>query len=411
MDDARTQMAAGTKTRWLTASVIGFGVASFLSDMGHEAATAALPGLLILLGSPPAALGIIEGLSDGLSSFAKLAGVFWADRPALRKPIAVAGYVTTGLTTGAYGLATAWWHLLASRGLGWFARGARGPARDAMLADSVPREALGRAFGLHRAADTAGAIFGPAAAAALLAVVPLRQVFLYALVPGVLAGIAFLVLVRPQQETPKPALPFWHSVRSLPRDYRRFLGAVFLFGIGDFARTLLILRATQLLTPGSGAVKAAAIAMSLYVVHNVIYAAASYPVGHLADRVQPHRLLVIGYALGTITAVLAAVATPSLAVLVALFLAAGLTLAFEDTLEGMIAAVEVPAEIRGTGFGVLATVNGVGDLVSSSLVGVAWSVLGPAPAFGISAVLCAVGTLALIAHRGGRGVAREVGAP
>ena len=399
MGQARNVPPAARGKRWLTASVLGFGVASFLSDMGHEAATAALPGLLILLGSPPAALGIIEGLSDGLSSFAKIAGGFWADRPALRKPIAVAGYLTTGLSTGAYGLATAWWHLLASRGVGWFARGARGPARDAMLADSVPREALGRAFGLHRAADTAGAIVGPAAAAALLAVVPLRQVFLYALGPGVLAGIAFLVLVRPQRETPKPALPFWHSVRSLPNRYRRFLAAVFLFGMGDFARTLLILRATQVLTPGAGAMKAAAVAMSLYVVHNVVYAAASYPVGHLADRFRPERLLVVGYAFGAVTAVLAAVATPALPVLVALFLAAGLTLAFEDTLEGMIAAVEVPAGIRGTGFGVLASVNGVGDMVSSTLVGVAWSVWGPGAAFGIAAVLCAAGTLVLAAHR------------
>ncbi len=85
--------------RWLNASVIGFGVASFLSDAGHEAATAALPGLLLLLGSPPLALGVIEGVSDGLSSFAKLAGGWWADRPHVRKPIAVAGYLTTGITS------------------------------------------------------------------------------------------------------------------------------------------------------------------------------------------------------------------------------------------------------------------------------------------------------------------------
>ncbi|HET9599348.1 MAG TPA: MFS transporter [Anaeromyxobacteraceae bacterium] len=395
--------AKNTKARWLTPSVVGFGLASFLSDMGHEAATAALPALLVLLGSPPAALGIIEGVSDGLSSFAKLAGGFWADRPSARKPIAVAGYLATGVTTAAYGAATAWWHLLASRGAGWFARGARGPARDAMLSDAVPREALGRAFGLHRAADTAGAIVGPAAAAALLTVVPLRHVFLYATIPGVLAGVAFLALVRPQRETPRPALRFWHSVRALPRPYRRFLVAVFLFGLGDFARSLLILRATELLTPGAGPVKAAATAMSLYVLHNVIYAAASYPVGLLADRRSPRALLAIGYGVGTATAVLAAVATPAPGMLIALFLAAGLTLAFEDTLEGTIAALDVPQDVRGTGYGVLAAVNGAGDLLSSSLVGVLWSVAGAAAAFWTAATLCLAGTIALVAAtRSGR---------
>jgi MFS family permease len=98
------------------------------------------------------------------------------------------GYLATGLASGAFGLATRWWNILVARGVGWFARGVRGPARDAMLADSVPREALGRAFGLHRAADTAGAIVGPALAAALLGFVPLRHVFAYAAIPGVLAG-------------------------------------------------------------------------------------------------------------------------------------------------------------------------------------------------------------------------------
>jgi len=395
------------RLRWLTPSVLGIGLASFLSDMGHEAATAALPGLLVALGAAPAALGIIEGVSDGLSSVAKLAGGWWADRPSVRKPIAVAGYLTTGITTGAYGLATVWWHLLASRGAGWFARGVRGPARDAMLSESVPREALGRAFGLHRAADTAGAVVGPAMAAALLAVVPLRQIFLYAMIPGVLAGVAFLVLVRPDKGVPRPVQPFWTSVRALPRDYRRFLGAVFLFGIGDFARTLLILRATDLLAPGAGPAKAAGIAMFLYVIHNAVYAAASYPVGRLADRFQPKSLLVLGYVLGTATAVIAAVVTPSLPFLATLFVTAGLTLAFEDTLEGTIAAIEVPSAIRGTGFGVLATVNGVGDLLSSSLVGVLWTVGGPVVAFGTAAVLCAGGALALAVHRPGAKVGRS----
>lgn len=389
------ERAARGRSRWLTPSVVGFGLASFLSDLGHEAATAALPGLLILLGAPPVALGLIEGLSDGLSSFAKLAGGWWADRPTLRKPIAVLGYLVTGLASGAFGLATAWWHVIPARGLAWFARGARGPARDAMLSDAVPKEALGRAFGLHRAADTAGAVIGPAVAAILLSTISLRAVFAFALVPGVLAALAFWLLVRPQAARPHPPEPFWKSVQALPPTFRRFLGAVFLFGLGDFARTLLILRATQLLTPQAGPARAAATAMGLYVLHNAVYAAASYPVGAVADRLRPDRLLVVGYLVGTLTAVLAAFATPSLPMLAMLFVAGGLTLAFEDTLEGTIAALEVAPALRGTGYGVLATVNGVGDLVSSFLVGAVWTAAGPGLAFGLAAALCAAGTLLL----------------
>ena len=388
-----------TAGRWLTRSVFGFGLASFLSDAGHEAATSVLPALVALLGSAPAALGVIEGVSDGMASAAKLLGGWWADRPHLRKPLAVGGYFVTGLSVGAFALASSWLHIAAARSIGWFARGVRGPVRDAMLADAVPAEAVGRAFGFHRAMDTAGAVAGPLLALALVAVVPVRQVFLWAVIPGVLASAAFAVLVRPSAPRVTAPRPFGVSLRMLPAAYRRFLAAVFLFGAGDFARTLLILRATQLLAPVAGLSAATATALALYAGHNVLYAAASYPVGRLADRVSPRALLVMGYLLGTATAVLAAVATPSLGVLMALFGCAGLTVAFEDTLEGTIVAREVPAEVRGTAYGALAATNGVGDLVSSSLVGILWAATGAGVAFGAAAALCLAGTIVLATAR------------
>ena len=389
--------------RWLTLSVLGFGLASFLSDMGHEAATSALPALLIALGSAPAALGIIEGVSDGLSSFAKLFGGWLADRPRARKPIAVGGYLVTGLSVGMFGLATSWLHIALARSVGWLARGLRGPARDAMLADAVPREALGRAFGFHRAMDTAGAVAGPLLAALLLSAIPLRAVFWWCLVPGILSAVVFALLVKPVdgREGEKPQA-FWRSLAALPRPFRKFLLAVFLFGLGDFARTLLILRATQLLEPGMGAVKATTIAIVLYGVHNVFYAAASYPVGHLADRLDPRKLLVLGYGIGVATAILAAFATPSIPVLAVLFVAGGLTLAFEDTLEGTLTAHGVPTSLRGTGYGVLAATNGVGDLFSSILVGLIWTAAGPAAAFSVAALLCLSGMVVLAFTREAR---------
>jgi MFS family permease len=401
MDGQPETKRVGSGRRWLTRSVFGFGLASLLSDAGHEAATATLPAFLVTLGAAPAALGLIEGLADGLASFSKLLGGWLADEPRRRKPITIAGYLTTGLSTGTLALATSWLHVLGARSVGWLARGLRGPARDAMLADAVPKEARGRAFGFHRAMDTAGAVAGPALAAILASTLHPRSIFVWTLVPGVLAAGAFAVLVRPQGGKRIDPQPFWRSLGALPPRYRRFLTAVFLFGAGDFARTLLILRASELLRPGMGVGMATELAMVLYVGHNVLYAVASYPVGWLADRVSPERLLVAGYLLGTLTAVLAALATPSIWLLVVLFAVAGLTLAFEDTLEGTITAHAIPSEIRGTGYGTLAATNGVGDLVSSSLVGVLWSVAGPGVAFGAAAALCLAGTVALAtAHEG-----------
>lgn len=386
---------------WLSVSVFGFGLASLLSDLGHEAATSALPALLATIGAAPAALGIIEGVSDGVVSFAKLAGGTWADRPRLRKPLCVAGYLATGLATGLFAFASSWLLILGARVVGWFARGLRGPARDAMLADAVPEEAVGRAFGFHRAMDTIGGILGPLVATVLIAVLPLRSVFLWTMVPGVLAAVSFAVLVRKQE--PKaltPHLPFWTKMKALPPAFRRFLGAVFLFGIGDFARTLLILLAVQRFTPTMGAQQATVVAMALYAGHNVLYAAASYPVGRLADVVAPRKLLVIGYALGALTAILAAFATTSIVYFALLFSVAGLVIAFEDTLEGTITAKAVGPALRGTGYGALAATNGVGDLVSSSAVGILWTAFGARWAFGVAAVFCLAGTLALVLGNG-----------
>lgn len=103
--------------RWLTRGVLGIGLASLFSDWGHEAATAILPAFLASLGAPAVALGVIEGVSDGLSSFSKLAGGRVADRPEWRKPTGIVGYATTAITTFAYSFAQSWPVVLVLRGV------------------------------------------------------------------------------------------------------------------------------------------------------------------------------------------------------------------------------------------------------------------------------------------------------
>jgi len=103
-----TQAGGETETRWFSRGILGIGIASLCSDWGHEIATALLPVLLASLGAPAYALGVIEGVADGASTFAKLAGGWIAGRPAWRKPVAVAGYFVTALSTFAFGFVGAW---------------------------------------------------------------------------------------------------------------------------------------------------------------------------------------------------------------------------------------------------------------------------------------------------------------
>ncbi|WP_424537203.1 MFS transporter [Sphaerisporangium viridialbum] len=134
--------------------VAGIGSASFLADVGHEVPTALLPSLLTsALGAPAAALGLIEGIADGLAGVGRLAGGALADDPRRRRTVAVGGYTTTAVLSSLPGVVTNVWQAGALRSAAWFARGLRVPARNALLADLVPASAYGRAYGFERAME------------------------------------------------------------------------------------------------------------------------------------------------------------------------------------------------------------------------------------------------------------------
>jgi MFS family permease len=362
-----------TSNRWLTRGVLGLGLGSLFSDWGHETATAILPAFLASIGAPPVALGIIEGVSDGIASFAKLAGGWIADRPPLRKPSAVAGYVIIGFSTFAYALANSWPAILVTRALGWIGR-ASSPSRSALLADAVAPEQQGRAFGFERALDTIGAVLGPLCATLLLSVLSLRAIFRWTLLPCLMAAVAFAILVPPgHSDDTRRAPSFVSSFSQLPKTYWRYLTGVFAHGIGDFAPTLLILRASQILTPRFGFARASAIAVALYTFFNVVNAAASYPAGALADRVGKRGVLAVGYLLAVLAFAGFIFEPPTIPMLALLFGIAGIHDAVQQAVEKSLAAEILPKASRGSGFGVLAAVNGVGDLISSVVVGLLWT--------------------------------------
>ncbi len=393
---------------WLNRNVVAMGFTSLLSDASHEMATTILPGFLAVLGVSPAALGAIEGIADSTSSFAKLLSGWFSDRLGRRKSLAVSGYLLTGASKALFALAYGWPLVLVGRTLAWFGRGIRGPLRDAMLANSVPAEARGKAFGFHRAGDTVGAIIGPLLGVWLLAYLhprmtdpsgPFRIIFLLTLFPGLGAGVAFAALVREKRRAPSGSA-LWATLAGLPHSFRRFLFGVGIFGMGDFARTLMILAATQLLAPKYGLQHAAEIAGLLYVGHNIVYAASAFPVGALSDRFGRRGLLSLGYSAGALAAMGFVAAfywdvTAALFLLL-LFILSGFSIAAEDALESALTADLIVEETtHGTAFGVLATVNGLGDLLASVIVGTLWTAVSPVPAFAYAAILMALGGIVI----------------
>jgi MFS family permease len=395
--------------RWFNRTVIGAGVTSAFGDLAYETTNVIIPGFLAALGAPAACLGMIEGIADAVASFTKLAAGYISDRLGLRKTLVVAGYGLTPVGQALIALAAGWPLILLGRVVSWFGKGLRGPLRDTIIAESIAADARGRAFGFHRAMDTVGAVAGPMLGVALLGWAQtwsspdprsaFRFVFWLTLIPGLLSVLSFGLLVKDDRTLPNKVVRFWSSLHAFPPAFRRFLVAVGVFGVGDFSHALLILGATQLLAPEMGAVKATQAAGLLYVVRNLTQTVGSYPIGALADCLGHRAVLLAGYALGALTAALMVVAFMSgsspLPLLAAVFVVAGVYVAVQEALEPSLVAEFAAESIRSTAYGVLGAINGAGKLLSSVTVGVLWTTVSPAAAFGLASAIMAVGTLAL----------------
>jgi len=394
---------------WLNRTVAGAGLTSALGDFCYETTTVILPGFMAVLGIPAAALGAIEGIADAVSSFTKMAAGYIADKFGHRKTLVLVGYALTPAGQVLIAIAAGWPLILAGRIVSWFGKGLRGPLRDAIVAQAIVPETRARAFGFHRAMDTLGAVAGPLLGVALLGWVqpfgwadeadPFRLVFWLTVIPGALAVLAFLLLVRDPEHSPNPGLRFFTALRELPIRFKNYLGAVGIFGLGDFSHSLLILAATILLTPSMGVVQAAQVAGLLYVERNVVQVVTSYPIGVLADRHGSLPILVMGYALGALTAILMALAfvlnAATITMLGVIFFIAGLYVAVQEALEASVTAELVAADRRSMSYGALGTVNGVAKFASSTAVGVIWTLVSPAFAFSMAALFMIVGTAAL----------------
>ena len=388
-----TTARARRRPLWLTRNVAALSLTDFFADSNYEMVLAVLPLFLtIALGAPALAIGLIEGIADGSASVFKFFSGYYSDRISWRKRLGSGGYALCAGGLGLLALVTQWPQAIGARTIAWIGRGTRQPIRSSLMSQGVPKQDMGKAFGLHEAADTLGAFVGPAVAFFLLLTGhSFTFVFLVALIPGALAFLGFSLLSKDRRNEVPKAKPRWQP---MPRSFWRLMAAVAAFGCGNFGVLFFTLRAFQMVTPETSFAVATAVAVAFVLGVNAVGTLAAFPGGWLVDRVGTRTVLATGYVAFAAACVVAALGHGPIALaVVALCLGASqpLVSATESSAVGAI----VDEEHRGTAFGVLAGLNGVGDLISSVVVGVIWTYVGAPIALGYGAAFSVVGAVLL----------------
>lgn len=281
----------------------------------------------------------------------------------------------------------------------WAGRGLRGPARNALLADMVPAEAYGRAYGFERAMDNFGAIGGPLLAIGLVAAVGTRSAIGLSIIPGLFAAVAISYAIRHAPAlAPRPHKPIRIRLRPvLAGRLGRLLVGVAAFEAGNVAATLLILRATELLQTHHNHNVATELALGLYVAYNTAATLTSFPAGRLGDRIGPTRIFAAGVILFGVAYLDYAAGAHSVAGLAPAFIAAGIAIGIVETAEHSAVAALAPAELRGSAFGALAAIQAFGNLAASAIAGIIWTAISPTAGFIYLAAWMGVALVALAA--------------
>lgn len=400
------EAAARTASPRLPRAVWWFGATSFTNDFASEIVYPLLPAFVTrTLGGGALALGLLDGLADATAAGFKLLSGYLAERPRLRGPLVVGGYALAAIVRPLVAMAGAVWHVVALRAADRLGKGARTAPRDVMIAEAVPAELRGRAFGLHRGADHAGAVLGPLAATALLAAgFSVREVFWVAAIPGALAVLLAWMAVRAVGSRDLEvgselgaAGTSDFRLRTSDGSLAALLAAVALAAFLRAPETLLILRAQDLGVP------LAAVPV-LWAGLHVVRSAASYPGGALSDRWGPRRTLATGWlAYAALAWAFAAAHTGAQAL--AVFLAFGIVAALTESPERALVAAAMGGARRGRAFGWYHGALGAVALPGAALFGWIYQSAGAETAFLLSAglTLAAIAMLGLVSYLGRTG--------
>jgi len=370
-------------------NVFVLGLVSLFTDISSEMIYPLIPIFLTsVLGAPVAVVGLIEGVAESTASILKTFSGWLSDRFEKRKPFVLGGYSLSALGKLLLSVAFVWPTVLTARFVDRLGKGVRTSARDALIADETDSGSRGKAFGLHRAMDSTGAVIGPLVALVLMVVLKeqYRLIFLLSFFPAVLgvALLSFFVKEKKRQTFGSKEAPRL-SLAGFDENFKILLLIVVVFGLGNSSDVFLILRAKNLGL-------SATLVVLAYVLYNVVYASFSMPAGILSDRVGRKKLMVGGFLIFSMVYFALALVSKSVYIW-PLFAIYGVYIAATEGVSRALVTDMAEPENRGMALGLYHTAVGLVTLAASLIAGLLWTYVGPSAPFvygGLTALLAAL---------------------
>ena len=375
-------------------NVLLLGLVSFITDVSSEMMHAVLPKFVEMLWASALAVGLVGGVGDLMQHILKAPSGYLSDRTGRRKALTAAGYAISATCKLFMPFSANWGQIMALRALERSGKGVRTAPRDALIAESGGKR--GKAFGLHRALDTAGAIVG--SLAAFLTLWILKWDVKAVMLCGALAAFPALLPLAFVVETPKaPSQVARRERPNLSPGFKHFVATASVFGLSNMTYMLFLLFALKFVQPPWG-LDRLVFAVGLYVLFNIFYAAFSVPAGVLSDKVGRRAVIALGYLIFALAC--AGFSVVSLAssapVALGLFALYGLSKALVDGTQRAYASDLAPAEARGLALGIFHTSIGFTSLAAGAAVGLIWDLVGVSWAFLYAAALAVIAAVLLI---------------
>jgi MFS family permease len=370
-------------------NVKSLGFVSLLNDAASEMIYPLLPIFLTsVLGAGPGALGVIEGIAETTASLLKLFSGWISDKMKKRKFLVLIGYSLAAFGRPLIAITSAWWQVAVIRFVDRLGKGVRTSPRDALISLSTPEDIRGKAFGFHRALDHAGAIIGPLTAIVLLRYgLSLKNIFLWALLPGVITILVVIFFVREKRITSKSkAINFKLSI--LSRNFKIYLFIIILFTLGNSSDAFLILRAKDVGIP-------IVLIPLLWMVLHFVKMTTSIPGGVWSDKIGRRRVIVTGWMVYALIYLGFGLSSNTWHIW-SLFAFYGIYFGLTEGVGKAFVSDLVNEEFYGTAFGFYHLAVGISAFPSSVIFGLIWQKFGPLTAFTYGAILAGLASILLL---------------